>query len=309
MIREPRGSWRPGHGAAVLVVILGATAAIRWAPGSPRAWLDLFFVPAVWGACTLGMSRGVAAALLACAAVFAMAATRAVHFGAGAGVPWLELGTWSLALVVASLLAGVLHRAALRRALDLGEAYRGTLDLMSRLIDSLERYSENHSRRVADYAVEVARDLGLSEAEVEDVRVSAFIHEIGKLDLPAEALARAAGLSAEELDDPRPYGSARGRHAPGGVLRHVVPIVTRLGERWDGTGRRALQGTHIPIGARIIAVADAYDTRVTDRAYKRGETREEALAAIQDLSGKQFDPRIVDLFLRRRGDDAGARAA
>lgn len=235
--------------------------------------------------------------------------TAAVRLAPAGAVPrWLDLSAWGASLALGAVFAGVLVRRSERRTRAFHEAYRGTLDLISRLIDSVERFSENHSRRVAEYSVEVALALGLTDAEVEDVRVSAFLHDIGRLDVPAEALARAAGLTPEELDDVGVYGPAKGRvrRTLGGTLRHVVPIVTRHLERWDGTGRRALKGTDIPLGARIIAVADAYDTMVTDRPYRKGVTRDLALATLHEASGAQFDPRVIDVFLRLRGTDGAA---
>jgi HD-GYP domain-containing protein (c-di-GMP phosphodiesterase class II) len=83
----------------------------------------------------------------------------------------------------------------------------------------------------------------------------------------------------------------------GGILSHAIPMVTFHHERWDGTGYKGLVGENIPLGARILAIADTYDAIVTDRAYRPGRTHEEALAIIQGEAGKQFDPRLVKVFL------------
>jgi HD-GYP domain-containing protein (c-di-GMP phosphodiesterase class II) len=215
-------------------------------------------------------------------------------------MPWLDLGICALMLAT---LAGLLYRRRERRTRALEEAYRGTLDLMSRLIDSAAAHSGNHSRRVAESSVEMAQALGLSATEVEDVRVAALLHDIGGLDVPAEALGKAAGLTPEEWDDVAGLALQGGRAVPavGGTLRHALPMVTCLQERWDGTGQRALEGREIPLGARIIAVADAYDAMVTDRAYRKGRTHEEALGLLRDSSGSQFDPVVVEVFLQLHG--------
>jgi HD-GYP domain-containing protein (c-di-GMP phosphodiesterase class II) len=218
---------------------------------------------------------------------------------------------WVGSLTVVSVFAGLLLGRIERRTDALDEAYRGTLDIMSRLIDSAERHPENHSRRVAESSVEVAHVLGCSQAEVEDVRVAALLHDLGKLDIPAEALAEAAGLAPEELDEIGLHGRRGGRteRDARGALRRVIPMVACCQERWDGTGRRSLRGPEIPLGARILAVADAYDTIVTDRAYQRGRTHEEALAALREASGTQFDPRVVEVFLALRAEPAGSLLA
>jgi HD-GYP domain-containing protein (c-di-GMP phosphodiesterase class II) len=210
---------------------------------------------------------------------------------------------WVGALTAVSVVAGLLLGSLERRALALAEAHRGTLDIMSRLIDSTERYAENHSRRVAELSVEVARALGHSESEVEDIRVAALLHDLCRYDFPADALAEAAGLPPEELEEIG-VGIRSGKGGERDArksLQEVVRIVACCLERWDGTGRRALRGGAIPSGARIIAVADAYDTAVTDRAYQKGRTPEEALAALQAASGTHFDPRVVEVFVRLHG--------
>jgi HD-GYP domain-containing protein (c-di-GMP phosphodiesterase class II) len=214
------------------------------------------------------------------------------------------------ALLLVTILAGSLLVRSERRARALEEAYRGALEIAARLIDSLERYSENHSRRVAESAVEMALALGLTGTDVEDVRVGGLLHDLATLDIPAESLALAAGIAPEELDESglRLHRDARPGRAPGGTLRRVIPMVACSRERWDGTGRRSLRGPEIPLGARIIAVADAYDSMVTDRAHRKGRTHEEALTALQEASGTQFDPQVVAAFLQLRGASAGDTA-
>jgi HD-GYP domain-containing protein (c-di-GMP phosphodiesterase class II) len=226
----------------------------------------------------------------------------------GAGLVWLappsaRAALWAASLGLVSLLAAGLLVRMERRTRALEAQYHGALDIMSRIIDSVERYAENHSRRVAEASMEVARALGCSEDEVEDIRVAALLHDLGKLDLPVDALATAAGLTPGELADAGFYGRPAGS-AGRGALRLVMPMVACCQERWDGTGRRALRGREIPLGARIIAVADAYDALVTDRPYQKGRTAEEAHAALLGASGAQFDPLVVDVFLRLRGTAA-----
>jgi putative nucleotidyltransferase with HDIG domain len=287
----------------VLLGIAAVSAAVQFAPVHPRPFLHFYYLPVVLAAYSLGLRKGAYAALASCAAVFTIAAASAGRFAApeAAGwTRWLDLGAWACFLLVTSLLIGSLSTAKARQVRELEDAYRGILDVMSRLIDSVDRYTENHSRRVAGYAIEVARQLGLSETEIEDVRVGAVLHDIGKVDISPEVLGKAAGLTPEEMEEMRDHVDKGERlvRSAGGILRHVLPMVAYHHERWDGTGYKALQGEEIPLGARIIAVADTYDAIVTDRAYRKGRTPAEALAVLREGSGSQFDPLVVEVFLQ-----------
>jgi HD-GYP domain-containing protein (c-di-GMP phosphodiesterase class II) len=112
----------------------------------------------------------------------------------------------------------------------------------------------------------------LTEPEIEDIRVGAYLHDIGKIDISTDVLRKAAGLTDAEMDEMKRHvdtGEALVR-SMGGILKHVIPMVAFHHERWDGTGYKGLKGEDIPMGARIIAVVDTYDAIVTDRAYRRG---------------------------------------
>jgi len=219
---------------------------------------------------------------------------------------WLELGTWGAFLILTAFVVGSMYERQQRQVRDLKQAYRGTIEIMGQFIDSVDRHTENHSHRVADYCVEVARELGLSEVEVEDVRVGAFLHDIGKVEISTDVLRKAAELTDDEMREMRRHvdtGEAMVQKL-GGILKHVIPMVAFHHERWDGTGYKCLKGEEIPIGARIIAVCDTYDAIVTDRPYRQGRTHEAALRVIIDERGRQFDPKVVDTFVRLFGQVA-----
>ena len=304
-----RGLWQASRGLLVLLGIVSLTAILEFAVVDPRAFLHIYYLPVVAAAYSMGLRKGVYAALLSIGIVFAVAAMNVARFsaaGAEGWMRWLDLSTWACFLVLTSYLVGSLYEVRQRQVRELKDAYRGILEIMSRLIDSVDRYTENHSRRVAEYSVEVARTLGLSETEVEDIRVGAFLHDIGKVDVSAEVLGKAAGLTPEEMDEMRGHVDKGERlvRSVGGILRHVLPMVAYHHERWDGTGYKAFQGEEIPLGARIIAVADTYDAIVTDRAYRKGRSPAQAIEILQEASGTQFDPLVVEVFVRLRGGPA-----
>ncbi|HTO92398.1 MAG TPA: HD-GYP domain-containing protein [Candidatus Sulfotelmatobacter sp.] len=318
MTRRLKQLWRVNRGLLVLLGIVAVTGVIHFFVVNQRAFLNFYYVPVVFGAYSLGLRKGVYSALFSCAIVFAIAFANAGQFAGQepeGWMRWLDLCTWGCFLVLTSYVVGTLYEEKEAQLRDLHQAYHGILELMSKFIDSVDRYTENHSRRVAEYSVELARAVGLSEIEVENIRVGAYLHDIGKVDISAEVLRKAAGLTEEEMTEMRRHvevGETMVR-SMGGILRHVIPMVAYHHERWDGTGYKGLQGEQIPIGARIIAVADTYDAIVTDRAYRKGRTPLQAMKILREASGSQFDPAIIEIFLQlydvATSDEADRQAA
>jgi putative nucleotidyltransferase with HDIG domain len=292
--------WHVSGGLLVLLGIVCVTGFINFFVVNQRAFLNFYYLPVLFGAYVLGRWRGVYAALLSCAIVFTIAHFGSAQFAGGqAWMRWLDLITWGVFLVLTSYMVGSLYDLKQAQLRELQQAYRGVLEIMSKFIDSVDRYTENHSRRVADIAVVIARGLQLSEPEIENIRVGGLLHDIGKIDVSTDVLRKASGLTAEEVVEMRGHVDKGERlvQSVGGILKHVLPMVAYHHERWDGTGYKGLVGENIPLGARIIAVADTYDAIITTRAYRDGRSHDEAVRIIESESGKQFDPRIVSVFL------------
>ena len=297
-----RALWKVSRGLLVLFGIVAVTGVIQFFVINQRAFLNFYYLPVVFGAYTMGLRKGLYSAFFACGIVFSIAFMNEAQFGghdAEAWMRWLDLGTWACFLVLTAFLVGSLYEEKEQQFRDIQQAYQGILELMSKFIDSVDRYTENHSRRVATFAVEMARALGLAEAEVENIRVGAYLHDIGKVDISADVLRKAAGLTPEEMSEMKRHVEVGERmvRSMGGILKHVIPMVAYHHERWDGTGYKGLKGEDIPLGARIIAVADTYDAIVMDRAYRKGRTPAQAMKVIREASGTQFDPTIVAVFM------------
>jgi putative nucleotidyltransferase with HDIG domain len=307
----PRGVSR---GLLVLLSIVAVTGVINFFVVNQRAFLNFYYLPVVFGAYTLGLRRGVYSALLSCGIVLGIAFLNDGQFHASdaqAWMRWLDLGTWACFLVLTSYLVGSLYEQKEAQLLEIRDAYQGIIEIMSKLIDSVDRYTENHSRRVAEFASEVARAMGMKDSEVEDIRIGAFLHDIGKVDVSTEVLRKAARLTEEEFAEMKRHvdkGEVMVR-SMGGILKHVIPMVAFHHERWDGKGYKGLRGEEIPLGARIIAVADTYDAIVIDRAYRKGRTHDQAVRIIAQESGRQFDPKVVEVFLRLYGSDVVLEAS
>lgn len=181
---------------------------------------------------------------------------------------------------------------------DLRATFRQTIQGLAKAIDKMDRYTAGHSDRVAIYATYLSRRLGLDEGTVEIVRQAALLHDIGKIGCVLN-LNKPGKLSQEEYEVFKKHPSfGRDILEPIRFLNPLVPAVHLHHEMWNGRGYPlGLAGKDIPLLARIIAVADAYDAMTSDRAYRRALPHEIAIAELERCAGVQFDPDIAHLFL------------
>jgi putative nucleotidyltransferase with HDIG domain len=182
---------------------------------------------------------------------------------------------------------------------DLEKSYDITLEAMGDALDLRDAETEGHSKRVTAYAVALGRKVGLDAEELRTVARGAFLHDIGKIATPDNILLKPGKLLPAETAIMREHctrGYDMVRKIP--FLREAAEIVYAHQEAFDGSGYpRGLQGEQIPLGARIFAVADAFDAMTSDRPYRKGMTSDQARAEIARCSGDQFDPSIVAVFL------------
>ncbi len=159
-----------------------------------------------------------------------------------------------------------------------------------------------HVRRIGLYAAAVARELGWNNSTINDIRIAAPMHDLGKVGIPDRILLKAGALNDEEFSVMKRH-TLIGEHMLGGtgipVLEMAAKIARHHHERWDGTGYPdGLKGDAIPLEARITAVVDIYDALVHKRVYKDAMAEEEALSIMQELAGKHLDPDLLHLFIR-----------
>ncbi len=188
---------------------------------------------------------------------------------------------------------------AIRDARDnLHGAYVEFIGSLAHALDARDRYTAGHSRRVSDYSCAIARALGLADDTVEEVRIGALLHDIGKIGIADSVLQKSGKLTGEEwaLIQQHPTIGRRILESVSGF--HVyLPTVELHHENWNGTGYPfGLQGEAVPLAARIVHVADAYDAMTSSRPYRSAMNREDALRILQQNAGTQFDPAIVPVF-------------
>jgi putative nucleotidyltransferase with HDIG domain len=183
---------------------------------------------------------------------------------------------------------------------DLERSYDITLEAMGDALDLRDAETEGHSKRVTGYAIALAREVGLNAEELKVIARGAFLHDIGKISTPDEVLLKPGKLDERETEIMREHcerGYEMVRKIP--FLREASEIVYAHQESFDGSGYpRGLRGEEIPLGARIFAIADTLDAITSDRPYRKGRSFTEARKEIIKCSGKQFDPKIVEVFLQ-----------
>jgi putative nucleotidyltransferase with HDIG domain len=184
--------------------------------------------------------------------------------------------------------------------LDLERSYDATLEAMGDALDLRDEETEGHSRRVTAYTIALAREMGLKADELKVIARGAFLHDLGKIATPDAILLKPGKLDPEEMRIMREH-CRQGYQIVSKIpfLADASEIVYSHQERFDGTGYpRCLRGEQIPLGARIFAIADTLDAMTSDRPYRRGTTFEIARDEIMRCSGTQFDPEVVEVFLR-----------
>jgi response regulator RpfG family c-di-GMP phosphodiesterase len=174
-----------------------------------------------------------------------------------------------------------------------------TLILLTNVIEARDTYTQGHSIRVSQYACEIADRLGFSDDSISEVRYGAQLHDIGKIEIPDAVLLKKGSLTIMEYDIMKKHPITSKK-----IVDHIAFFDPIKGlflhhhERFDGGGYpHGIKGRNIEIGARIIAVADAYDAMTSDRPYRRAMSNNIALSTLIEEKGKQFDPEFVDIFI------------
>ncbi|MDR7419798.1 MAG: HD domain-containing phosphohydrolase [Armatimonadota bacterium] len=189
----------------------------------------------------------------------------------------------------------------LRRAHDdLARAYDATLAGWSRALDLRDRETEGHTQRVTDMTLRLAEAMGVARDDLVHIRRGALLHDIGKMGIPDRILTKPAPLTPEEWAIMRRHPVyAYEMLSPVEFLRPALDIPYAHHEKWDGTGYpRGLKGEAIPLAARIFAVVDAWDALRSDRPYRPAWSEDRVLQYLRDRAGRDFDPEVVDAFLR-----------
>ena len=182
----------------------------------------------------------------------------------------------------------------------LPQAVLDTVTSLAFAIDAKDHYTQGHSQKVSAYAALIAEAMEMSDAEVEEIRLGGVLHDIGKVGIPENILNKSGPLNPDEWETMKSHVKFGAKILdPLTPLARIREMVLHHHEYFDGSGYpEALAGEKIPLGARIIAIADAYDTITSDRTYKKARKAGDALAELERCANAQFDGAIVEIFVR-----------
>ncbi|HTB91643.1 MAG TPA: HD domain-containing phosphohydrolase [Candidatus Sulfotelmatobacter sp.] len=188
-----------------------------------------------------------------------------------------------------------------KHAEEIAALHLRTIEALSLAIEAKDHTTHDHLRRVQLYAVEIAKELGLEEAQMNAVRAASMLHDIGKLAVPENILSKPGRLTPEEFEKMKIHPLVGAEILDRVQFPYpVVPIVRSHHEKWDGTGYpEGLRGEAIPIGARILSAVDCFDALASERPYRRAMSPEEAMVNLSAEKGRSFDPRVVEVMERR----------
>jgi putative nucleotidyltransferase with HDIG domain len=272
----------------LILTIIGAAGIVNFFVAGQRQVLSFYNLPTLLAAYYFGRRQAVMTAVASILFVVWMDLMNPAALGTGRGqtiqslMASSDLVVWAGFLLISAYAIGTLYEVSEARLTELRDAYFGVLQILTQFVGN-DKFTQNHSYRVSVYAARIAEEMHLPETQAEDVRAAALLHDIGKLETSRDILYKAARLSDEEIAEMK-------THVEKGI------VILSHHDKFDGSGYHAAKGKEIPIEARIISVADVYDSLVSDRPYRKGLSPFEARDIIVKGAGKDFDPGVVKTF-------------
>jgi putative nucleotidyltransferase with HDIG domain len=288
----------------LVTAVLIVTIAAHQFTGLPLLLLHFFYLPVIIAAHFFGRTVAGTTALFSVLAVGIFAIVDTPHYTAGITTPLvlgLTIAVWGGFLGLVAILVGTLCDQRAEHIRELRDAYMGIIEILSKYLQATDQYTKSHSIRVADLAESIARQMKLKDTEIENIRVGALLHDIGKVEISTRLIQKASSLNETEGAEMATH-TVRGAElvrSLGSIVEGAIPVIMHHHDHYCASSKaEGRHGEDIPLGARVVSVADAYDAIVTDRPYRRGRTPVEAINIIREASGTQFDPKVVAAFER-----------
>ena len=281
----------------VVLFILTAVVVLNYFITEKLALLNLFYLPAIIAGFILGKRKALLVSIFSIMAVTFYLFLNYDNFNQGQ-LAYINIISWASFLILCAIVVGYLHEENEKKIVQIKSAYVGILEILSKYIESADKYTQGHSVRVSHYATEIASAMKLKPQEIENIRVAALLHDIGKVEISTELIGKAASLNSEEIKIMSSH-TERGAQILGSVssvLSEAIPLVLAHHQYFDLDGHKGSSSGEVQLGAHILAVADSYDAMTTDRPYRSGMPPWKAIEELERCTGKQFDPEVVACF-------------
>jgi putative nucleotidyltransferase with HDIG domain len=284
----------------MVLVILVAVVCLNYFIAEKLALLNLFYLPSLVAGFILGKRKAMLISIFSITAVVFYVVLNHDNFMSAQSAMslYINLTSWASFLILASIIVGHLHEENEKKVTQLKSAYTGILEILSKYIESADKYTQGHSVRVSHYATEIAAGMKLAPQEIENIKVAALLHDIGKVEISTELISKAASLDKDEKNIMASHAE-RGVQilsAVGSVLSDAIPLVRAHHQYFSHDEQKGSSFAEVPLGARILAVADSYDAMTTDRPYRSGMPAWKAFEELERCTGTQFDPEVVKYF-------------
>jgi len=286
----------------IVFLLIAVTGFIFFVIPNQRAFLNFFYLPVIVGAFFFGKRYATLSAVFSVLLITLVVLIYPDTFLVDSKDPlskWLDIATWSGFLIITGYCIGHLYENKQRAMEEIKKTYRGIVEMLSLIIDSVDKETQSHSSRVSNISVMIALAMKCSEDEIENIRAAALLHDLGKLGISNEVLQKIGALTKaeRELVKSHTVRAAEIIEPLGGRVVEILPYIIYHHEQYDGSGYHKLIGNDIPLGARIIAVADVYDALMCDRPYRKGISPSDARDYIINNSDRHFDPDVVKAFI------------
>lgn len=289
----------------IILLLVGLVCFIYFFVVNQRAFLNVFYLPVLLGAYFFGKRYAIVSSVFSVVIVGLLAYFAPDSFAVQTGhnaelFKWLDLITWGLFLIFTGYCMGILYEKKEESRKELQRTYNGIIEMLSLVIESADSYTQSHSHRVSMISEMIAKKMRLGEFDVETIRVAALLHDLGKVGVSEAVLQKVTELTAQERVSMRRHAwlAVNMLEPLGETIGDILPIILHHHEKFDGSGYYKTAHENIPLGARIIAVADVYDALTTDRPYRKAFGPLQAKQEIVSNSGTHFDPQVVAAFIQ-----------
>ena len=288
----------------LLLGMFSILAILNYLVATDRMILGLYILPSVYSAYHYGRHHAALTALASILLVVLIVSLNPGLFAEPGPVrlmaqKWWDITIWGGTLLVTAYAMGTLYDKKEARIRELRETYKGVLVIL-RQFTAHDKYTHDHSFRVAAYASTIAKFMGFDSERVDDVWDASLLHDLGKLETSRELLHKAAHFTEREYEEMKKHvekGALQIEPVKGRLYR-IIPIILAHHDRFDGSGYHPTKGEEIPLEARVIAVADVYDAMTSDRPYAKAMSPLDAKEAIAKGAGSDFDPAVVKAFVK-----------